>query len=148
MGSIAKDQQEVRRKLRILDHAAPSGGVSKTCRSFGIGRASFYRWRHALADHGEAELADKRSVPRNHLNRTPEAVTQKVLHLRREYHLGPIRIVGYLERYHGLKISDAGVYPLASRRLRNNRREAHPQAQWCEPPARRHAGAQNPHQAL
>ena len=71
-----------------------------------------------------------------------------ILHLRRDYYLGPIRIVWYLERYHGLKISDAGVYPSASRRLRNNRREAHPQAQWCEPPARWHAGTQNPHQAL
>ena len=145
---MAKDQQEIRRKLRILDHAAASGDVSKTCRYFGIGRASFYRWRHALADHGEAGLANKRSVPHNHPNRTPEAVTQKVLHLRRDYHLGPIRIVWYLERYHGLKISDAGVYPWASRRLRNNRREAHPQAQWREPPANWHAGAQNPHQAL
>ena len=46
---MAKDQQEIRRKLRILDHAAASGDVSRTCRYFGIGRASFYRWRHALA---------------------------------------------------------------------------------------------------
>ena len=145
---MAKDQQKIRRNLRILDHAAASGDVSKTSRYFGIGRASFYRLRYALADHGEAGLANKRSVPHNHPNRTPEAVPEKVLHLRRESHLGPIRIVWYLERYHGLKISDAGVYPSASRRLRNNRREAHPQAQWCEPPARRHAGAQNPHQAL
>ena len=38
---MAKDQQETRRKLRILDHAAASGDVSKTCRYFGIGRASF-----------------------------------------------------------------------------------------------------------
>lgn len=81
---MAKDQQEIRRKLRILDHAAASGDVSKTCRYFGIGRASFYRWRHALADHGEAGLANKRSVPHNHPNRTPEAVTVKVLHLRRD----------------------------------------------------------------
>lgn len=50
---MAKDQQEIRRKLRILDHAAASGDVSKACRYFGIGRARFYRWRHALADLGE-----------------------------------------------------------------------------------------------
>ena len=112
---MAKYQQETRRKLRILDHAAASGDVSKTCRYFGIGRASFYRWRHALADHGEAGLANKRSVPHNHPNRTPEAVKEKVLHLRRDYHLGPIRIVWYLERYHGLKISDAGVYRILKR---------------------------------
>ena len=28
---MAKDQQEIRRKLRILDHAAASGDVSKIC---------------------------------------------------------------------------------------------------------------------
>ena len=145
---MAKDQQEIRRKLRILDHAAASGDVSKTCRYFGIERASCYLWRHALADHGEAGLANKRSVPHNHPNRTPETVAEKVLHLRRKYHLGPIRIVWYLERYHDLKISDAGVYPLANRRLCNNRRAAGSQAQWCEPPARWYAGAQDPHQAL
>jgi hypothetical protein len=36
-------------------------------------------------------------------------MTGKVLRLRRAYHLGPIRIVWYLERYHGINISDAGV---------------------------------------
>lgn len=103
------------RKLRILDQAAASGDVSKTCRYFGIGRASFYRSRHALADHDEAGLANKSSVPHKHPNRTPKAVTEKALHLRRDYHLGPIRIVWYLERYHGLKISDAGVYRILKR---------------------------------
>lgn len=101
--------------MRILDHAAASGDVSKTCRYSGIGRACFYRWRHALPDHGETGLANKRSVPHNHPNRTPEAVAEKVLRLRREHHLGPIRIVWYLERYHGLKISDAGVYRILKR---------------------------------
>ena len=42
-------------------------------------------------------------------------MAQKVLHLRKNYHLGPIRIVWYLERYHGLKISDAGVYRILKR---------------------------------
>ena len=40
---------------------------------------------------------------------SPE-VEEKILHLRRTYHLGPIRIVWYLERYHAIKVSDAGVY--------------------------------------
>ncbi len=132
---MAKDQQEIRRKLRILDHAAASGDVSKTCRYFGIGRASFYRWRHAMADHGEAGLADKRSVPHNHPNRTPEAVTEKVLHLRRDYQLGP--------NTHRLVFG-----ALSWAQNLGRRRVSHLQAQWCEPPARRHAGAQNPHQAL
>ena len=53
---MTNDPREIRRKLRILEHAEVSGDVSKTCRYFGIGRASFYRWRHALRTQGEAGL--------------------------------------------------------------------------------------------
>ena len=42
-------------------------------------------------------------------------MSEKVLHLRRKYHLGPQRIVWYLERYHELRISDAGVYRILKR---------------------------------
>ncbi len=38
---MANDQREIRRKLLILEHAEATGRVSKTCRYFGIGRASF-----------------------------------------------------------------------------------------------------------
>jgi hypothetical protein len=44
----------------------------------------------------------------------PPELVEKVLHLRRTYHLGPIRIVWYLARYHDIKISDAGVYQATS----------------------------------
>jgi putative transposase len=54
-------------------------------------------------------------VPHNHPNKTPEAVAEKVLHLRRKYHLWPMRIVWHLERYHGIRISDAGVYHILCR---------------------------------
>jgi len=109
------DQREIRHKLHVLEHAELSGDVSKTCRYFGVGRASFYQWRQAHPTHGEAGLANKRSVPHNHPNKTPSAVVEKVLHLRRKYHLGPMRIVWYLERDHGIRISDAGVYRILCR---------------------------------
>jgi hypothetical protein len=47
--------------------------------------------------------------------RAPPEIVEKVLHLRRTYHLGPVRIVGYLERYHGTRIVDAGVYRILRR---------------------------------
>ena len=112
---MTNDQREIRRKLRILQHAEKTGSVSKTCRYFGIGRASFYWWRHIYRERGEAGLANARSVPHSHPNKMPSEVAEKVLHLRRKYHLGPIRIVWYLERYHGIKISDAGVYRILKR---------------------------------
>jgi len=112
---MTNDRREIRRKLRILQHAEKVGSVSKTCRYFGIGRASFYRWRHVYQKRGEAGLVNARSVPHNHPNKTPPEVVEKVLHLRRKYHLGPIRIMWYLERYHGIKLSDAGIYRILKR---------------------------------
>ena len=112
---MTNDPREIRRNLRILEHAEASGDVSKTCRYFGVGRASFCRWRHALRARGEAGLANRRSVPHNHPNKTPTEIAEKVLHLRREYHLGPQRIVWYLERYHGLRVSNSRVYRILKR---------------------------------
>jgi len=52
-------------------------------------------------------------------NRTPirpqPRFVEKVLYLRQKYHLGPIRIVWYLRRYHDIRISDAGVYRVLRR---------------------------------
>ena len=67
---MAVNEHEIRRKLRILDHAVASGDGSRTYQYFGIGTAILYLWRHTLADHGEAGLANKRSVPHNYPNRT------------------------------------------------------------------------------
>jgi len=41
---MTDDQQEIRHKLRVLEHVELSGDVGKTCRYFGVGRASFHRW--------------------------------------------------------------------------------------------------------
>ena len=53
---MTNDQREICRKLQILEHAQISGDVSRTCRYFGIGRASFYRWRQAYQAKEEAGL--------------------------------------------------------------------------------------------
>ena len=71
-----KDQGEIQRKLRILRHAEATGHVAKTCRYFGVGRSSFYRWRQAYADSGEAGLINAPPIPKWHANRTsPERFT-------------------------------------------------------------------------
>ena len=76
---------------------------AKACRYFGVGRSSFYRWRDAYQKHGEAGLKNVKSIPENPANQTPAEIIDKVLYLRRKYHLGPIRIVWYLARYHGIE---------------------------------------------
>ena len=105
-----KNEREIRRKLRVLEHAGKIGSVATTCRYFGIARASFYRWRARYLEHGSGGLINAKPVARNHPNKTPDDVVEKILHLRRKNHLGPIRIVWYLERYHGIQVSDASVY--------------------------------------
>lgn len=110
-----KDRREIQRKLRILRYVDEMGHVAKTCRFFGIGRTRFYRWRDAYAKHGEDGLINRPSIPKQHYNRTPVEIEEKVLHLRRKYHLGPIRIVWYLERYHDIKMPDSTVSRILKR---------------------------------
>ena len=90
---MPKDQREILSKLRKLRHVEETGHVAKTCRYFGIARSSFYRWRQAYADRGEAGLINALPFPKWHANRTSPEREEKVLDLRRKYHLGPIRFV-------------------------------------------------------
>jgi transposase InsO family protein len=102
--------QFVRQRKFILDYAEGIRDVVGACREFGVPRSSFYRWKNNYAAEGEAGLHRKRSVGKCWPNQvSPEAV-EKVLELRREYHLGPQRIAWYLERYHGIKISCSSAY--------------------------------------
>jgi len=110
-----KDQREIQRKLRILSYADEIGHVAKACRYFGVGRASFYRWRAAYQKHGESGLINRPSIPKQHYNRTPVEIEEKVLHLRSKYHLGSIRIVWYMERYHDIRISESTVFRILKR---------------------------------
>ena len=87
------DEREVQRKLRILQHAEKIGLVARTCRYFGIGRASFDRRKRAYEHDGEAGLVNAKTIPKNPPNQTPPEVAEKVLHLRRKYHLGPEQIM-------------------------------------------------------
>ena len=87
------DEREIRRKRRILEHAVESGNVAKTCRYFGIPRSSFYRWHKVYLEHGEEGLRCKKPIAKSHPNQTPDEIVEKILYLRRKYHLGPVRIM-------------------------------------------------------
>lgn len=115
MSHMNNEQREIQRKLRVLKHAEQIGSVRKTCRYFGIGRASFYRWKTKYLQKGEAGLVNAKTTPKNPANQTPPEIEEKVIHLRTTYHLGPTRIMWYLARYHQIKISDATVYRILKR---------------------------------
>ena len=89
--------------------------MRKTCRYFGVARSGFYVWKKAYETNGDEGLVNQKPCPSNPRLRTPPDIVEKVLHLRRTYHLSPIRIVWYLERYHGITISKARVYRILRR---------------------------------
>ena len=53
-------QQDIARKMKILNHATEIGNVSKTCRYFGICRETFYSWKRAYEARREEALIDSR----------------------------------------------------------------------------------------
>lgn len=112
-----KAQQDIARKLKVLKYASEIKNISKTCRYFGICRQTFYTWQATFKAQGEEGLIDSRPCPENHKLRVPKEIEEKIVYLRKTYHLGPDVIVWQLERYHGIKISRNGVYRVL---LRNN----------------------------
>jgi transposase InsO family protein len=112
---MTKAQRDIKRKLRVLNYAKEIGNVSKACRYFGISRECFYQWKRAYLQYGEKALINSKPCPENPKLRTPPEIEEKILHLRRNYHLGQLRISWYLKRYHGIKISSGGVYGVLKR---------------------------------
>jgi len=58
-------QRDIKRKLRVLNHAEFTGNVSRTCRYFGISRAAFYRWKDSYAKKGCEGLINSKPCPKN-----------------------------------------------------------------------------------
>ena len=112
---MTKAQRDIRRKLRILTYAREIGNISKACRYFGISREGFYRWKRAYAASGEEGLINSKPCPENPSLRIPGEIEEKILYLRKTYHLGQLRIFWFLERYHGIKVSSRGVYQVLKR---------------------------------
>ena len=64
-----KAQRDIRRKKRVLEHAARIGNVRKTCRSFGVARSGFYVWKKAYETHGDEGLVNQKPEERHPLPR-------------------------------------------------------------------------------
>jgi transposase InsO family protein len=109
------ERRDVVRKLKVLEHAKTSRNVSFTCRHFGISRETFYQWRRIYMERGEKGLVNSKPCPANPRLRLPAHVEEKILYLRRTYHFGSQRISWYIERHHGMKASNSGVYNVLKR---------------------------------
>ena len=62
---MTQEERDIRRKIKVLEHACSSGNVSRTCRYFGISRETYYCWRRRYQQYGEKGLVNRRPGPRN-----------------------------------------------------------------------------------
>ena len=108
MHKEAIEEFDVRFKLFVLDLAEDSS-VTRICREYNVPRSSFYRWKKRYDQEGPSGLYRKKPIAYNHPRKTPPEVIAKILELRQEYQMGALRIKYYLERYHGIKVSEATV---------------------------------------
>jgi len=104
----AEEELRVRLKLVVLEFAQ-DWGVTKACGEFEVPRSSFYRWKQKYEEAGRSGLYRERPVAYHHPSKTSPEVVEKILALRKEYQFGALRIRYYLERYHGIKISESTV---------------------------------------
>jgi transposase InsO family protein len=115
MHKEAEDEVRARFRYIILEFAR-GRNISKVCREFNIPRSTFYNWKKRYDEEGPSGLYRKKPVAHSHPRKTPPEVIEKILEIRREYQMGAWRIKYYLERYHGIKISESTV----SRTLKAN----------------------------
>jgi len=108
MHKEAREELRVRFKLTILE-LANYIGVTKTCKELDVSRSIFYFWKQKYDKEGRSGLYRKKPVAFSHPRKTSSDVVEKILELRAEYQLGALRIVYYLDRYHGIKISESTV---------------------------------------
>jgi transposase len=108
--------REVRRRLAVLRHVEEvSGNVAQTARYFGISRQTYYKWLRRYETDGVDGLRERSKRPRSSPNATRAEVVDKIIHLRRNYHFGPNKIVMYLKRYHDVTISASSVWRILHR---------------------------------
>jgi transposase len=91
-----KEQSDIRRKLKVLNYAKQIKNITKACRYYGISRETFYQWKRAYEKDGEKALINQKPCPQNPKLRTPQHIEDLIIHLRKTYHLGQLRIISEL----------------------------------------------------
>jgi transposase InsO family protein len=78
---VTRDQIIYQRRVRVLEHAAATGNVSLTCRTFGISRKTFYAWQNVAERYGLEALMPKARRRPQLPNATPTHVLHELLAL-------------------------------------------------------------------
>ena len=106
---IHTNQRIIKHKVGLLNLADELGNISKACKTMGVSRDTFYRYREAVNEGGVDALIDQsRRVP-NLKNRVDPAVEQAVLeHAIEDPAHGQARVSNEL-RKKGVFVSPSGV---------------------------------------
>ena len=107
---LVRDELRFRKKMMVLEYARGIGNNVQACRDFNIPDSSFYEWKKVYEKEGKAGLRRKKPVAYSHPKKIHIQVADKILQIRRDYQMGPERIMWYLERYHGISVSESSVY--------------------------------------
>ena len=108
MHQEAKEELRIRLKLAVLEYAHHFGATT-ACREFNVARSTFYHWKQKYDQAGRSGLYRQKPIAIRHPRKTSPEVVMKILELRSKYQLGSLRIMYYLDRYHGIKISESTV---------------------------------------
>ena len=104
-------------RLRLFDHAREVG-VSAACRTFGVHRSTYYRWKAMVECSGLEMLRPRERRSPRMPNQTNPVIEQRILAFAiANPGLGPRRISATLaqERWGGIGISHTGVWRILRR---------------------------------
>jgi len=122
MAEVTKEIKEYlnfRRKLFILYYAKELGNTAKALGEFDVNKSTFYKWKKVYEAEGPDGLIRKKPAARFHPNEIKQEIIDKVLDIRRRFQMGSWRIKWYLERYHGIYISESSVTRILIRKGEN-----------------------------
>ena len=110
-------------RLQLLDHAARTS-VSEACRTFGVHRSTFYRWKRLVDRHGLEVLRPRERRRPRMPNQLAAMVEERIVAFAIAHPgLGPRRIASELgrERWGGIVVSHNGVWRCLRRHGLNTR---------------------------
>ncbi|WP_330347923.1 IS481 family transposase [Streptomyces sp. NBC_00582] len=73
----------------VVDDGWP---LRRAAERFQVSHTTAARWASRYRQHGEAGMRDRSSRPHRQPHRTPAAVEERVVRLRREHRIGPLRL--------------------------------------------------------
>ena len=92
--TILPPEQQIRQRYRWFELAAELGNVTVACERCGISRKTYYKWRKRFTEARRARqaLLDRSRRPYHPRYRVTKALRRRLVTLRQQTHLGPVRL--------------------------------------------------------